>query len=135
MRNILSNAFSINMVASLINTMDPAGCSYYKNAEPGLELSIKEIPAEAIPNDCISIVGHADTATILTNMLGFEVTFNRVSFTAEHGDVLYVAQYNGPRLPEGATTLPEGAGFKFYRIEGIDIDYGYEPYPARCMPL
>jgi len=63
-----------------------------------------------------SIVGHADMASILTEMLGNEVKFNRVSTNLELGDELIWAQYSGPRLPEGATSLPEGAEVVFLGI-------------------
>ena len=49
-------------------------------------------------------------------MLGFEVAFNRTSLTLHEGDIVYVAQYVGPRLPEGTTTLPENSEIKFYEI-------------------
>lgn len=59
--------------------------------------------------DFASIVGHVDTAAIFSSLLGLDVTCNRATFTLEEDVVLFVGQYKGPRLPEGATTLPEGA--------------------------
>ena len=53
----------------------------------------------------ISCVGHADTAAVLG------VEMRRVSVTLQPGDSMFVAQLRGGRLPEGATTLPEGFGF------------------------
>ena len=41
----------------------------------------------------------------------------RISVTLQPGDVLYVAQLRGGRLPEGTTTLPEGFGFDWVRVE------------------
>lgn len=58
-----------------------------------------------------SIVGHADTAAVLG------VGFNRESVTLEAGDVLYVAQLQGGRLPEGCKTLPEGFRFEWVKVE------------------
>jgi hypothetical protein len=58
----------------------------------------------------MSVVGHADTAAILG------VAHNRVTLRLAAGDVLYVAQYEGPRLPEGATTLPQGARFEWVEV-------------------
>lgn len=69
------------------------------------------------PCDCpdvsglVSCVGHADTAA----MLGVEM--RRVSVTLQPGDVLYVAQLAGGRLPEGCTTLPEGFRFEWIKVE------------------
>jgi hypothetical protein len=59
----------------------------------------------------VSCVGHADTAAVLG------VPMARISVTLQPGDVLYVAQLRGGRLPEGATTLPEGFGFDWVRVE------------------
>ena len=61
--------------------------------------------------DTLSVVGHQDTA----NVLG--VPMNRVAVKLTKGDILYVAQLVGGRLPEGCTTLPEGFSFKFYKVE------------------
>lgn len=58
-----------------------------------------------------SVVGHADTAAVLG------VECNRTNLSLQPGDVLYVAQLMGGRLPEGATTLPDGYSFKFFRVE------------------
>ena len=66
--------------------------------------------AEALAPDNISVVGHQDTA----NVLG--VAFNRVSVKLNKGDVLFVAQVVGGRLPEGCTTLPDGYSFKFLKV-------------------
>lgn len=83
------------------------------------ELTIKEA-AEAA-KDAISAVGHADTANLLSGLLGREVAVNRVSLTLDASDTAIVAQYQGQRLPEGATALPEGASFRFLRVSlGLD---------------
>ena len=58
-----------------------------------------------------SCVGHADTAKVLG------VPMRRISVTLQDGDILYVAQLRGGRLPEGATTLPEGFGFDWVRVD------------------
>ena len=97
MTRYLCNAFSLGMID--MPTTD--------------FLRIGKIRAEQIPKDVISIVGHADTARILSGILGFEVPFNRTGIKLTKDDILYVAQYKGPRLPEGTTVLPEGASFEF----------------------
>jgi hypothetical protein len=62
-----------------------------------------------------SAIGHADTANIISALLGVEVPMARVSVPVlVPGDVHYLALYQGPRLPEGATALPEGATLSFY---------------------
>jgi len=96
----LSNAFSLQMLTHL-----PASISV-------IEVDPAEVPAEAV-----SCIGHADTAAVVSSILGRDVPANRVSISLEAGDVLYVAQLMGGRLPEGATTLPEGFTLKFLRVE------------------
>lgn len=74
-------------------------------------LTVKITPVSGFPSDCISVVGHPDTAKVLG------VECNRVSLRLEQGDELYVAQLTGGRLPEGSTTLPEGFAFTFVKVE------------------
>lgn len=64
-----------------------------------------------------SSVGHADTALLFSALLGVEVTMNRRSTEVHKGDELLIGQYNGPRLPENATSLPEGAKIRWMIVE------------------
>lgn len=59
-----------------------------------------------------SFVGHAETATVIASALGMDVPFNRINGSIE--DEAVIAQYIGPRLPEGATALPDGAEIRFF---------------------
>jgi hypothetical protein len=60
-------------------------------------------------------VGHEQTAKLANADLGADlVKFNRISVRLDSGDELLICQYVGPRLPEGATTLPEGAELVWY---------------------
>lgn len=97
--NILSNAFSIQMLANF-----PA------------DVHIEQIEVSNIPTDVVSCIGHADTANVLSNMLGFDVPCNRQSVTVDTDTTLYVAQVIGGRLREGATTLPDGIEIKFFKV-------------------
>jgi len=97
-KKYLVNAFSIQML------------------EKGGLVRFEEIDATDIPSDVASAIGHADTAAVLSDLLGFEVTLNRAFVTLDEETELYVAQLVGGRLPEGATTLPEGCQFKFFRV-------------------
>ena len=94
----LGNAFSLQMVAD--------------NAI----IAKVEVSPEEIPTEAVSIIGHKDTATVVSTILGREVPCNRESVMLSDEDVLYVAQVVGGRLPEGATTIPDGMELKFYRI-------------------
>ena len=98
MKKYLVNAFSIQML------------------QKGGLVIFDEIAPEDIPADVVSAIGHVDTANVLTNMLGFPVSMNRINVVLDENTELYVAQLVGGRLPEGATTLPEGFAFKFYRV-------------------
>lgn len=99
MSKYLCNSFSLNMIP-----------------EGEIVVKINPIGKQDIPADVISAVGHQDTASLLSHELGFPVPMNRITLSLVEGDVLYVAQYNGPRLPEGTTELPEGANFSFMKI-------------------
>lgn len=79
------------------------------------EIHIDEVSKEeALSKDNISVVGHADTATVLG------VQFNRASVSLDKGDVIYVAQIIGGRLPVDCTTLPKGFKMKFLKVTIID---------------
>ena len=94
----LLNAFSLNMLTD--------------NAD----VHVRQVSLDTARNlakVCTSAVGHADTAAVFADVLGVPVPCNRVSVTLEDGDTALVGQYSGPRLPEGATTLPEGATIKW----------------------
>jgi hypothetical protein len=41
---------------------------------------------------------------------------NRINVHLSKGDVAYVAQLQGGRLPEGSTTLPKGFSFKYIKV-------------------
>lgn len=101
MTTFLGNAFSLNMVT--------VGAG-------GLRVDIQPARAEDIPADAKSIIGHEDMAAILSGILKRSVEVNRESLTLADDDVLFVAQYRGPRLPAGATQLPEDARLEFYRV-------------------
>ena len=99
MKKYLVNAFSIQML-------------------PGpTTVRFEEIDVTEVPTDVVSAVGHADTAAVLSDILGFEIPMNRVSVSLDEFTELYVAQLVGGRLPEGSTTLPEGFSFKFFRVK------------------
>ncbi len=67
-------------------------------------------------NDPYSVVGHSDTAGIFSNLLKLPVACNRTSIVLNHGDEVLVGQYQGPRLPEGATQLPEGSSIRWMLV-------------------
>lgn len=101
----ISNAFSLSMVPGdavlLVKKInDPA--NYIKWI--GLDFEV------------VSCVGHENTAKLYSKILDYDVECNRVSVKAEYCDRIFVGQYIGPRLPEGATELPEGARIEWYEV-------------------
>lgn len=90
MKTFLLNAFSLQMV--------DVPCNVY----------FEEV--DELPDGLTSAIGHADTA----HVLGVEP--NRINVHLSKGDVAYVAQLQGGRLPEGSTTLPDGFSFKFIKV-------------------
>lgn len=87
----LLNAFSLQMISEF-------------------PTNVKFEEVETLPNGLVSAIGHQDTA----NVLG--VPMNRVNVSLSKGDIAYIAQLQGGRLPEGATTLPNGFTFKFIKV-------------------
>lgn len=102
---ILTNAFSINMF-------------------PGVrERTVKFIPATLEQakgligeTKVTGAIGHATTAALVNGLLDVEIEHTRVNVVFGENDDLLVAQYTGPRLPEGATVLPEGAAINFWLV-------------------
>ena len=101
----LLNAFSLQML----------------NLEQKQKVEIAPLTKEKVSeilrgNDFTSAIGHPDTASALSEELGFDVKMNRINISLTNNDILIVAQLTGGRLPEGSTTLPEGFSFKFVKV-------------------
>lgn len=99
----LTNAFSLSMLPAV-------PCSLLRV----VPLSVEAAAAEA--RDATSAVGHADTAALFSEALGFPVAANRATLALSAGDVVIVGQYVGPRLAEGTTQLPPGARIDWRRV-------------------
>ena len=97
----LGNAFSLQML----------------NLTEDASIEVTPVTKEEVARSGFqSVVGHQDTASALTALLGVEVPMNRVSIRLFNADILYVAQVTGGRLPEGTTVLPPGRGFAFVKV-------------------
>ena len=92
------NAFSLNMIDGDANIA---------------VRQVSQATAASLAAHCTSAVGHADTAAVFSSVLGVEIPCNRATVALKEGDVALVGQYSGPRLPEGAVSLPEGATIKW----------------------
>lgn len=101
---IVTNAFSINMLQN-----DTTISFQHITLEEASEKLLWE-------NDFVSAVGHADTAAIFTELLGFHIPMRRESLKLNYGFKLLVGQYKGPRLPEGVSTLPDGATIEWWFV-------------------
>lgn len=102
----ICNAFSLGILGS-----SPASLLAVR--------SISAADAAALAAEATSAVGHASTATIFAGLLGRPVEMARLTLTLSPGDEALVGQYIGPRLPEGATSLPDGAriDWKLVRVD------------------
>jgi hypothetical protein len=80
-------------------------------------LTLEEAKAWIAENEWQSCVGHADTAVLISAMLGSVISMQRTSTELHSGDELLIAQYNGSRLSEGAVSLPEGAKIRWILAE------------------
>ena len=113
--NYLTNAFSLQMLPNV-----------------DMLASIVQIDPSEVPADVVSAIGHPDTAVVVSNILRREIPVNRVSISLQPGDVLYVAQLVGGRLPEGATTLPEGFSLRFIMVKVAPMSYPGHECPPYC---
>ena len=113
--NYLTNAFSLQMLPDL-----------------DMLASIVQVDATEIPADAVSAIGHADTAAVVSGIIGKEIPMNRVSISLKPGDVLYVAQLVGGRLPEGATVLPDGFSLRFLMVKVTPMSYPGHDCPVYC---
>ena len=104
----LANAFSLNM---LDENAEEVSINVVKLTKQNAGWFLRQV------GEFQSYVGHPDTAAILSQELGVEVKPNRETMTLDAGDVLIVAQYVGPRLPEGATSLPENAKIDYFTVQ------------------
>ena len=110
----LVNAFSINMLPPI--DIGHYASVHFERIDSGIAGTT--IAYHMHSNDFVNAIGHADMARVIGEIIGHpDLEANRVSVTLEFGkDVLIVAQYRGPRLPEDATKLPEGATIEFWEV-------------------
>ena len=105
MKVFLGNAFSLQMITTELTN-------------GAVSVQITPVTKEEVAtSNFTSVVGHVDTAAVLSDMLGVEVPFNRANVAIGKCDTLFVAQVVGGRLPEGATTLPAGFELTFLKVE------------------
>lgn len=87
-RVVVSNAFSVNMIASNDITLR------FKR------ITLEDAKQLVKSGNYYSIVGHEGTALLLSNLLGVEIPTNRINYVFNPSDMLLV--FTIPiRLPEG----------------------------------
>jgi len=105
------NAFSLNMLPDI-------------NDGEVVEACISKLPTHEARKlikppyiEAISYLGHEAIAVRASNDLGLNLPVNRSTLRLDGAEsTLVVCQYRGPRLPEGATELPEGAIIEYYYV-------------------
>ena len=108
------NAFSLNMLDPTV-----AAGSIEFTRLPGANAAFASLAdvRRGGTKQIIAAVGHADTAKIFSQLLGEEIVAARVTVSLKMGDLAIVGQYVGTRLPEGATSLPEGARIDWFLVQ------------------
>lgn len=101
----IGNAFSFNMLGNLLS-----GYVLFDRITPG------EAGDLLRDTKFLSCFGHADIASVVSSHLGKHFPQNRCNVGLEPGDSMILAQYIGPRLPEGTTELPPGASIEYFYI-------------------
>lgn len=109
---ILGNAFSVQMLSELSEGWIPVTFQ---------EISIDDVK-KLLSDGFVSAIGHTDTSTVVSGILGIEVPTNRISIELkELNDIIIIAQIVGGRLPEGVTTIPDGMKIKFIRAQIMNL--------------
>jgi len=99
---LVINAFSANMLS-------PEGATVAFDP-----LTLEQ--ARAMAQGATSAVGHAETASVFGAVLGMDLPMNRATVALSPGQRCLLGQYVGPRLPEGATSLPPGASIRWMQV-------------------
>jgi hypothetical protein len=102
MRNVISNAFSVNMLRNMATL-----CF--------IPASIDNIKFFLEDGEIYSIIGHKGTADLLTAKLGIEIKYNRENYAKKKDDRIIVCLPNR-RLDEGQVLSQE-------ELEKINIKF------------
>lgn len=105
-KHYLTNAFSLQMLGGSA-TITVESCT------------LSDVKTSLEANEFEFGVGHADTAAIAARQLNLPVekVFQRKNIALVSGDILYVLQVVGGRLPEGCTQLPKGVSLAWRRVK------------------
>jgi len=83
------------------------------------QIDVKSLNADQVRNFAPfeSCLGHKDIAAIVSSIIGIEIPFARINVKLVSGEKMIVAQYIGPKLPEGVKELPAGSRIEFRLVE------------------
>ena len=111
MKVYICNAFSLSMLDRQKQLTNPRRIIPLRLEDVKTILSMQDV-------ETVAAVGHLNTAQIIAEMLGLPVekVYDRKTVKLEDEDACVIAQYVGPRLPEGATELPEGATIEWWGV-------------------
>jgi len=101
----LCNSFSIQML------------NVVEKIEVVFQPLTKEKAIQELTDGFKSVIGHEDTAQVVSSDLGLTIKFNREFISIDEKDIVIVAQIEGGRLPEGCTTLPEQFSLSYYKVQ------------------
>jgi len=123
----IANAFSPSMLGGinyevLFEFFSPNEFPWAENEEHALLEWINRYTYDDTPKEflvkteektIVSCVGHKDTAQVFSSVLDIHVPVNRISVTLNAGDFMLIGTPKDSdgkqvRLPEGATTIPDG---------------------------
>lgn len=117
MKILIGNAFSLSMLDRL--SQSAVGNSVYSGPRIPRPIKDPRVFLEAWEMEKVeieSVVGHADTAALFSTILGRPIAVNRSNIKLTPDVRMLVGQYVGPRLPEGTTTLPDGATIEWWVV-------------------
>lgn len=107
----LSSTFTLNMLEELNCDFESEICSWIDIESIVNILNHHGDGKTAIIDDFkfVNGFGHQATSDLVRNLQGIDIKTNRISLSVPKDSIIYVIQYRGERLAEGATELPDGA--------------------------
>lgn len=109
----LTNAFSLNM-------LEPQHVKINANRVDAATAASTIAGAPARGQPVTGCFGHQDIAAVASAELAMDAPdlfgVSRRTVSVRKKDEVIVAQYSGPRLPEGTTRLPEGATIVWWHL-------------------
>lgn len=110
-RIFLSSTFTLNMLEDLNCNLESEICTWEEIKQIVNDLKKYGDGRSAIKErvEIINGFGHQSTADLVWTLHEINIIKNRVNLVVPKGSIIYVIQYRGDRLPEGATELSKNA--------------------------